>query len=248
MANLTLNLQKSEQTLKLCLQKKGVLTPPAIDLAMLVDVSGSFEDEHESGITNDLMTRLVPWGMTFDPDRKLDVFTFSNGSGNVDDVGPITETNYQGFVKNKIIRRVAGWCGGTDYSYVLEKALDSFGWTSKPASTSGGFFGKLFGKTAPVAQAQRPAVAIMITDGENSDKGRTRQLLKESQERGDKVYFIFMGVSSNPSNFRFIEDLGREFPNVGYVPVTNLKAFVNSSDEELNEKLISDEFVAWLKN
>lgn len=124
---LTLNLQKSEQTLKLCLQKKGILTPPAIDLAILMDVSGSFEDEHVSGITTDLMARLVPWGLTFDPDRKLDVFTFSNGADRVDDVGPITETNYQGFVKNKIIRRVSGWCGGTDYSYVLEKALDSFG-------------------------------------------------------------------------------------------------------------------------
>lgn len=88
----------------------------------------------------------------------------------------------------------------------------------------------------------------MITDGENSDKGRTLQILKESQARGDKVYFIFLGVSSNPSNFHFIEDLGRIYPNVGYVPVTDLKGFVNATDEQLNEQLITDEFVTWLKS
>ncbi|MES2943527.1 MAG: hypothetical protein V4772_11725, partial [Pseudomonadota bacterium] len=76
---LSLNLTKAEKSLKLCLQKSGLVEPPQVDLAFVLDVSGSFDDEHRAGVTDALLTRLVPWGMTFDPDRKLDVFSFSSG-------------------------------------------------------------------------------------------------------------------------------------------------------------------------
>ncbi|MFO1337901.1 MAG: hypothetical protein U1F53_06625 [Burkholderiaceae bacterium] len=58
---LQLNLEKSKATLQLCLQKAGIVQPPAMDMGVLLDVSGSFEDEHQDGTTNRLLTRLVPW-------------------------------------------------------------------------------------------------------------------------------------------------------------------------------------------
>jgi hypothetical protein len=248
---LTLNLQKSEQTLKLCLQKKGIATPPPVDFAVLLDVSGSFEDEHASGITNDLITRLVPWGMTFDPDRKLDVITFSDGQGHVENVGSITEDNYPGFVKKYVINKVRGWCGGTDYSYAIEEALRVFGWLSSDSITekASGFFGSLFGKKTPAkVEAQRLAVAFIITDGQNYDQTRTEQIFHDSELRGDKVYFMFIGVSNNPTEFRFVDQMADMFSNVGIVKVPNIRKFVEQTDEQLNEQFITDEFVNWLKN
>lgn len=250
---LQVNLEKSSQSLVLSLEKAGIKVP-AIEVGFAMDVSGSFEDEHRSGITNDLLTRLVPWGLVFDPDKKLDCYTFSNSAAGVADVGPVTADNYQNFVAKKIIEKVRGWNGGTDYSYVVEAFLRNFGWiageTTKEVST-GGFFGKLLGKTKTVtvqaAGDKRKSLTIIATDGDNNDHSRTRQVLREAQDRGDGAYFLFLGISNQGSRFPFLESIGDEFNNTGFVSIKNLNQFVNMSDDEINEMLIGDELITWLK-
>ncbi|HSI47425.1 MAG TPA: VWA domain-containing protein [Ideonella sp.] len=240
---LTLNLQKSQASLQLCLQKAGVTQPPVVDMAFLLDVSGSFEDEHREGITNDLLTRLVPWGLTFDPDKKLDVITFSHSAASVFEVGAVTADNYQGYVGREIVAKVPGWCGGTDYSHALEQALRGFGWLK---GAEPGLLGKLFGRKAEV-KAKKRSLVVMVTDGENNDHARTRQVLRESQQRGDEVYFLFLGISNQPGQFGFLEAIGDEFDNTGFLAVTNLRHFVAQSDDELNQSLLLPELLTWLK-
>eukprot|EP01030_Chromulinospumella_sphaerica_P021594 gene21594-21544_t len=58
---LTLDLNKSQQALVLNLAKVGVTETPQVNVAFVMDVSGSFDDEHREGVTNDLLTRLIPW-------------------------------------------------------------------------------------------------------------------------------------------------------------------------------------------
>ena len=111
---LQLNLEKSKAALQLCLHKAGVTQPPVMDMGVLLDVSGSFEDEHQDGTTNRLLTRLIPWGLTFDPDGKLDVTTFSHGERHVHRVGSVTAANYADFVQRQVIGRVPGWNGGIE--------------------------------------------------------------------------------------------------------------------------------------
>jgi hypothetical protein len=250
---LELNLEKSAKTLALCLEKAGIVTPPQLEVGFGLDVSGSFEDEHTSGVTNDLLTRLVPWGLAFDPDKKLDCFTFSDGEDNVADVGPADTTNYADFVKAKIcekvggrvIAKVKGFNGGTDYSYVLEKMLGNFGWAGNTVKKAG-FFGKLMGKKDEVVVgAKKRSLVIIATDGDNYDKQRTMDVLRASEARGDKVYFLFLGVSNQGSRFPFLESIGDQFSNTGFVSIPNLRKFVQMSDEELNQQLIGDELLAW---
>lgn len=243
---LQLNLEKSRASLQLCLQKAGIVTPPRMDMGVLLDVSGSFQDEHEDGTTNKLLARLVPWGLTFDPDGQLDLTTFSNGQRNVVRVGSVTADNYSDFVRRQVIGKVAGWNGGTDYSYGLEDFLRLFGWLDN-GERSPGLLGKLFGAKPVAAVAGRRSLVTVITDGENSDQARTRQVLRDAQARGDQVYVLFLGVSNQGESFPFLEEIGEEFSNTGLVVIPDIRAFVQMSDDELNQILLLDELIAWLK-
>ena len=103
---LTLNLQKSSSTLKLSLQKSGIHSMPVLDMAMVLDVSGSFEDEHLDGTTTDLLTRLAPWGLTFDPDKKIDILTFSNGAASAHLVGAFL-CNFKAIIDSSVVLKPA---------------------------------------------------------------------------------------------------------------------------------------------
>jgi hypothetical protein len=272
---LTLDLQKSAQSLVLSLEKKGIATPPSIDLAFNLDVSGSFDDEHRAGITNTLLTRLVPWAMVFDPDRKLEVFTFSDGRQSAHYVGDVRPDNCEDFVAKHIINRVPGYYGGTDYSYVLDKNLEHFGWTGNagqgqqsPANQASkpSLFGRLssmFGGQAPApapsvtpatpaattapTPGQKRTIIIHVTDGQNSDTQKTLATLSASEKRKDGVYFLFLGVSQQNTKFPFIHELGERFSNVGFVAVNQVAQWVAQSDEVINQALLNDELINWLK-
>lgn len=249
---LVLNLKKSEQRLRLSLEKVGIVTPPIVELAFDLDVSGSFDDEHKDGTTNDLLTRLVPWGMLFDPDKKLDVFTFSGGSAHAWYVGDVTLDTYEDYISRNIIGKVPGYNGGTDYSYVIEKNLEHFGWKPVPVveQRKKGLFDRLLsGNKASVSTSveKKRSLVIFVTDGRNDDKIRTKEVLAESEKRGDGIYFLFLGVSSRQDTFDFICELGEEFGNVGFVAIRDIKAFVQRSDDEINQALLGDELIAWLK-
>ncbi|HCX22700.1 MAG: hypothetical protein CMB80_08385 [Flammeovirgaceae bacterium] len=253
--SLQMNLEKSKGKLLLSLNKKGINTPPIMDLAFDLDVSGSFDDEHRDGITQDLLLRLVPWGMLFDPDQKMDVFTFSDGRKRANYVGEITPNNCDRYIQTRIIDEVDGYNGGTDYSYVIEKNLQHFGWLEGGAflpKKKAGFFASLFGMEddcETVAVEQKRSLVIFVTDGESfeRDQPRMRRVLAESQSRQDEVYFLLIGISNQGVGFEFLHEIADEFDNTGLVIINDLKNFVRKSDEEINEVLIGDELVAWLK-
>lgn len=242
-----LNLEKSVKSLTLSLEKVGIVSPPNVDVGFCLDVSGSFEDEHRDGSTNTLLTRLIPWGLVFDPDKKIEVFTFSDGEDNVCEVGSVDANNHVDFVQRKIVGKVRGWNGGTDYSYALERMLKHFGWINTVKKP--GFFGKMFGKTDEVIFGEKKkSIVIFTTDGENLDQTRTTKILRESKERGDKVYFLFLGISNQGSSFSFLKSLDRQFENTGFINIKNLNDFNALTDEAINEMILSEELLAWVKS
>ena len=199
---LQLDLTKAAHALRVSLDKAGVAADVQAELILDIDVSGSFEHEHEEGTTNQLVARLVPWGMVLDPDRAVDVFTFSHGPDSAHHVGTVTAKDAAGFVLDRIVGRVPGWSGGTDYSYVLERNLQHFGWLPAPAAKQG-WISRFLGLSTPSAtpRARKRSIVIFITDGENSDAVRTEAVLRASQDRGDDVYFLFMGACEHDVDF-----------------------------------------------
>ena len=226
---LTVNLQKSTQALTLNLQKKGI-QPPTIDVAVSLDVSGSFHDEHISGITSDMLTRLLPWGLAFDPDKKIQCYTFSH----ITDTAPdLTAKNYENYVRKHIVNNVDGYMGGTYYAGAIRQVLDS-------NSPKVGFVGRLFGKKTQ----ESPLLVFVITDGETTNEEDCIREIAKAEADGRKVYFVFFGVGNG--NFGFIRQLGQRFSNVGFVEVKNIRHFVEQSDDDLNNLIISPELVTWL--
>ncbi|MBI2766644.1 MAG: VWA domain-containing protein [Chloroflexi bacterium] len=246
---LSLDLNKSAQTLRLNLDKAGVKTDVKAELIFDIDVSGSFEHEHEEGTTSRLLERLVPYGMVLDPDGRIDVFTFSDGERHVHHVGVVTPDDAEGYLKRKVVGRVPGWAGGTTYSYVLERNLQHFGWI--PAKEQQGFISRFFGRR-PAAEApaeKKRSIVFFLTDGENneSDDPLASRVLEDAQTRGDRVYFVFIGFCDTNPDFKFIREVAQRFENTSAVIVQDLKGFISLSDEELNARLLSPELLAWLK-
>ncbi|MBI2750676.1 MAG: VWA domain-containing protein [Burkholderiales bacterium] len=257
---LTLNLEKSAGNLRLALDKAGVVATVKAETAAIIDVSGSFEHEHEEGTTSLLIERLVPYCVVLDPDRKMDVFTFSSGERSAHYVGSVTPEDAQGYVTRNIVERVPGWNGGTTYSFVIERALEHFGWKeceeAHRPSQSKGFLWRIFGfpqheHGKPHLHEKKRSLVLFITDGENdkADEIRTTQVLDESQRRGDQVYFLFIGACEDKNvKFEFVQRIANRFRNAGLVVIRDLEAFVAQSDEELNAALLGPELVEWLKS
>ena len=258
-----LDLNKSTSAFRLSLDKAGVPADIRAELLVVMDVSGSFEHEHEEGTTSILLERFVPLAKVLDPDGKIDLITFSSGEKSVQHLGTIDETNARDYIVDRVVDKVRGWKGGTTYSYALEEALRVFGWqpcehghepTTKPR-----FWQRLFGivppapaPAAPHMHEKKRSIVLFVTDGENDpgnaagDKKRTRDVLRASQQRGDEVYFLFIGACEH-QKFDFVEQIAKEFKNTGIVMATDPEAFVNLPDDELIAKLLGTELVNWLK-
>lgn len=262
---LVMNLEKLEATkskLSMCLEKAGIFKPPVVELCFVLDVSRSYTDMHvpprhgQPSVTEKLVERITPWGMLFDPDKKLDVVTFSNGKKNAVHVGAITEENYTTFIGDYVVE-CQGWDGGTDYSYAITKCLQLFGFVPEDEDEvkevkTPGLFSRLFGPKTAEATVQldvplkRKSLVLFNTDGENSDVKETERVLKESEARGDQIYFIFLGVNADVRKFEFIQCLADKYSNVNFHHVKDYEKFVDMSDEDLNAILLTEEFLAWI--
>ena len=240
---LSMSLEKVEEAakgLRLSMEKSIGNTPPAVDVKFILDVSGSFHDEHVSGITNQLMNRLFPWAYAFDPDKKMECYTFSNQAAYI---GDITIQNYQAYIQQQIINQAPGYGCGTDYAPVLELV-------TQKNDTKSGLFNRvrgLFGGKPAQPAVIKPSIVFFVTDGDNDDKMDTRFVMDKINAAGHPTYFKFVGVNNRPREFAFLQELADKYPNVDFLSVTDIKKFVSLSDEELNEQIISDEMVAWFK-
>ncbi|WP_256752867.1 hypothetical protein [Mesorhizobium sp. Mes31] len=69
-----------------------------------------------------------------------------------------------------------------------------------------------------------------------------------SEQRGDQVYFLFMGACEHSVDFKFLNRIAKRFNNTGVVIVRDLDGFVDLSDDELNARLLGPELLEWLRS
>jgi hypothetical protein len=240
------------------LEKKGIMKMPELEVCSAIDVSGSFLGEHRAGLTSTFLTRIVPWGITFDPDGKIDVFTFSNGPASAHYLGFIDASNYVDYVGENIVDKVPGWGGATDYAYVLQMILSHFGWGTRreeaPAQErKPGFFSRLFGGATSIKAAQpntedapRRAIVFFVTDGVGDDPAETKKVIAEAEREGYETFFVLVGMSNSTREFPLLKSLASDHGNVIFRKIEDIAAFNSMSDEKLNEFFLDDKLTAWL--
>jgi hypothetical protein len=244
---MSINLTKRAEKVGIVLAKRGLTKVPPVRVGVALDVSGSAEPFYSHGVMQETIDRLLGVALKFDDNGELDAWMFHN---RVYGLPTITESDEGSYVRNKILTRRGDLWGGTSYAPPLRAAMDYyFGTTSTaqaPAKKSG-FLGGLFGKkeeAAPVVttnSSKDPAMLLFITDGSSDDEANSAALLREAA-KSSPMYFNFVGIG-NASYFKFIEQMGDELPNVGFVNLASL----SMSDEQLYEALVSQEFVDWIK-
>ncbi len=207
-----LDLTKSARTIQLDLSKRGVPSTVKAEGIINLDISDSFYHEYVEGTVDILVARLVPYGMVLDPDGKIDVFAYSDGESNAHYIGTVTPAEAENFVRRQIFGKVAGWRGGTSYSYVFEKNLQHFGWLptdpdQAPAQrprfwdrVASALFGDDSAPAQPVVQdevtEQKRSIVFHVSDGEinHDDYNRAMRLLEDSERRGDNVFFQMIAI------------------------------------------------------
>lgn len=231
---MALSLEKKAEIVRLSLAKRNVPTDIRVAVKAGLDVSQSMDTLYANGTVSELMTRLLAVAMRFDDNGELEMYAFGSDA---DQVPAATEKNYQTYINDIFIpaaEEAGVWMGGTKYSRML-KLLKS---DIKPAKS--GLFGGLFGGKA--AADYTPSYFIFPTDGDTQyDEDETDRLLNDLASM--KIYIQFVGIGRK--SFPFLDKMAAKYSHVGSVSFPDLN---KTSDEQMYEQLLSDEFCNWIKN
>lgn len=258
-------LEKATEALSFALEKHDVTEIKPCQVHMVMDISGSFVDEHRDGYTQQLMNRFVPFSMLFDKDKILGSFAFGSYAKELED---ITASNYENYIQQHMPYRGGG---STDYAEAFRLMLDSVDDeavqkyvtehrpVTKQVAKPQGFFAKMFGaapeyETVHTTQAVQVPVAgkaekekhlfFFVTDG-MPDSEREAEVMLSNLMR-DEVFIVFISISRSP--VKFLTKFARQ-PYAFYINYTpeDLHNLPNVSDEALYEQFLSStHFVNWM--
>lgn len=181
---------------------------------LVLDYSASMYDLYKDETVQEVITKLLPLALKFDDDGELECYLFSNGYKEIE---ACTESNYAGYVDSIAVKSGFAMCG-TEYAPVL-RAIHSKDTKNIPTFT------------------------IFITDGDNSDKSESDDIVRRISCDNGFVMFVGIGYSS----FSYLERLddlsGRAVDNTGFVKFSDIDSV---SERELYTKLLT-EYASWLK-
>lgn len=208
---------RKETVDKVCLGKKELNNLTA-RVAVVLDYSVSMRELYYNDSVQTVLERLLPIALKFDDNGQLEAWIFENGFNRLED---ISIDNYYGYIENERILKNYRM-GGTNYSPVMVDVLEKY--TIEDPS-------------------DMPTLVIFITDGDNYDKNRAREVMKEASKY--PIFWQFVGLGDR--NYSFLESLdemtGRYIDNANFFAVDNIEKM---SDDELYNKILS-EYPDWIR-
>lgn len=171
-----------------------------MDIEVVLDRSGSMEDEYQSGLVQRVLDRCYALCAELDPDGQMPVTLFHNSAKQLSE---LTAQNVDNYVQTHISREPYG---GTSYAPPLEQIL-------RRRRCEKSFLGK-------VKPAQRPVMVVFVTDGVNDDAHATARVMQELSKEAP-VFVKFIGLDTG-ANVRFttlerLDDMsGRSFDNADF--------------------------------
>ncbi len=225
-AGKTVSLTKNpELNHKLCLRKdiieqkarKTSFEGTKARVVFALDHSGSMRKMYQDGTIQTLLERIFPMAMYFDDNAELDFYWFDSV---YKELAPVTPDILEDYV-SKVILSKKDHFGGTCYAPIMNEILQRY---------------------AERSPEKIPTFVIFITDGANSDKRASKDVLTEASKKN--IFWKFIGIGKE--QFEFLERLdtltGRFIDNANFANVNDLDAV---SDEELYTLLL-DEYGDWL--
>lgn len=193
-------------------------------IVVALDISGSMSEMLSNGTIQEAFDRLLPLGLQFDDDGKIDVWLFHDKSFN--HKTEFTLKNRENFIQREILSKYQ--LGGTSYAPIINDISIKY----KSAGKSG-FFSK-----------SDPVYVIFITDGDCSDHSQSESAIKNASSKG--IFWQFIGVSGSPYGFDFLNKIdnmaGRTVDNANFFHINDLNRI---DDKELYNRMLN-EFPSWL--
>lgn len=221
--------------IELSLEKKGIVNPPKMEVALSVDKSGSMQDEYEDGLVAAIIDRFIVAGLKFDDNGQLDVSFYNNS---LVETPTATSSDVGNYLQTKA-SKLKNWWGGTQIAPIIEH----YGRINEvQEKKSGGIFGmfKKNTETQVLEKTMKRYVGV-ITDGDNTDKSDFERLIKNLD---GSVYFEFIaiGMDIRPN---YLTGIAKNNPYIGFTHIPYPKKI---SDQEFYDALINDKFVNWFSN
>ena len=223
-AQTTVKLEKSLNE-KISLRKEMVVNEVkkqniSVNTARIVfalDHSGSMTAMYRNGTVQDLLERIFPLAMHFDDNSEMEFYWFDTL---FKELAPVNLSSLDGYVNNVILSKNDRF-GGTCYAPVM---------------------GEIFNRYAIREPMDIPTFVVFITDGNNSDKKATKDILTTASKYN--IFWKFVGIGNE--KFEFLEKLdelkGRFIDNANFISVKNIKSI---TDEQLYANLL-EEYNDWL--
>lgn len=253
-----MSLINLEKKARITLEKKGILDEK-INVVLAIDYSASMGSLYSKGIVSKIVEKLLAIGLNVDIDKSIDVYAFGNSSI---PFGSVTSKNYQGFVENEMLANNS-LQNTTNYAPVIKdistdifgsNVLNQFEPSVSVPKENKGFFKRLFSKEKEVATPIKhpvtpaidvtvPTLVFFITDGENFDESKTRNVMQSVSPY--PIFWQFVGIGNQ--SFRFLRELDEKLPNraVDNANFFQLNDIENIPTEELYDRILN-EFPEWL--
>lgn len=216
--SLTKNYESLETTLVNLSKSSGInLSKHTARVAVCLDYSGSMAPMYRSGEVQEVLQRLFPIALQFDDDGQLEVWAFESRFTRLE---PMTLNNFETYVKSEVIPNCQ--YGGTRYAPPLQDILKKH-FSEEPA--------------------QIPTFVIFITDGANSDRGQTDQIIRQSSAMKIFIQFVGIGPVDDFDYLMKLDDLdGRQCDNTGFIRV---KDMLGIPTDKLYNCLL-EQYIPWL--
>lgn len=256
------DLTKPKEKLQFVLQKHNVTTIVPCQVHLAFDVSLSFDDEHRSGYTQQLLNRIVPFSLLFDKNQTLDSYVFGSGAQKLDD---ININNFNTYVRTDI-QRSSLYNSGTEYLPIFRMLIDKAGPKEvkipQPdiqtiVEKKVGIFGKMFGKqdSVEIVSKKQPSIitteqekhlVFFVTDGEAFDQENAKHYLNNALSSVTNPFFVFISIANKEFPF-----FANNYKNTAYSTYFNLTPsqlhdLQKSLDEDLYEMIISPSLEEWM--
>ena len=195
--------------------EKRNLSQIRAQVVLVLDISKSMNQMFKSGAVQSIIERILPLAMKFEDDGAVDVMLFGTRAYQLPAVS-IDEID--GYVEREVLSEFR-IIEATKYATALKLISNKY-----------------------QEKQSHPVFVVFITDGNNSDKKESTELIVNLSCRPIFIQFVGIGKEDFPYLNKLDNLSGRFVDNAGFMHVNDIE---NIDDEKLYNRLLN-EFPDWL--